>query len=118
MPKSVKALNSRNRRIYFLMFSMPLLLVFSFNCYGDGRCTGKDEPLVCLKRHSEELYSTNHEVFWKILRSTSKKANACKNKNDMAEFLSIVQITRDGDVAEFFGDNIESLCLSKHEVLS
>ncbi len=108
----MKALKTRNSAIYSLLFSMSFLLVFLFNCYGDGLCTGKDETLVCLKRHSKELYSTNHEVFWKILHSAAKEANACKNKNDTADFLSIVQITLDGEVAEFFADNIENLCLS------
>lgn len=108
----MKALKTRNRAIYSLLFSMSLLLVSSPNCYGDGLCTGKDETLVCLKRHSKELYSTNHEVFWKILHSAAKEANACKNKNNTADFLSIVQITRDGEVAEFFSENIENLCVS------
>ena len=112
MPKSTKIPNTRNKVIYPLLFSMLLFLVFSFNCYGGGLCIGREETLACLKKHSKELYSTNHELFWKIVHNAAKKAKTCENKKDTADFLSIVQITRDGEVAEFFGENIENLCLS------
>ena len=108
----MKSFNTRNKVIYPLLFSMSLFVVFSPNCYGDGLCAGKEETLVCLKKHSKELYSSNHELFWKILNDAAEKANACKNKKDTADLLSIVQITRDGEVAEFFGENIENLCIS------
>ena len=104
--------NIRNKVIYPLLFTMLLFVVLSSNCYGDGLCTGKDETLVCLKKNSSELYSANHELFWKILNNAAKKTKACKNKKDTADFLSIVQIARDGEVAEFFGENIENLCVS------
>ena len=104
--------NTRNKVIYPLLFSTSLFVVFSSNCYGDGLCTGKDETLVCLKKHSKELYSANHELFWKILNNAAKKAKPCENKKDTADLLSIVQITRDGEVAEFFNENIENLCVS------
>ncbi len=112
MPKSMKILNTRNKVIYPLLFSTSLFVVFSSNCYGDGLCTGRGETLVCLKKHSIELYSKNYELFWKILNNAAKKANACENKKDTADFLSIVQITRDGELAEFFNENIENLCVS------
>jgi hypothetical protein len=104
--------NTRNKVIYPLLFSTSLFVVFSSNCYGDGLCAGKDEMLVCLKKHSLELYSANHELFGKILNNAAKKANACGNKEDTADFLGIVQITRDGELAEFFNENIENLCVS------
>jgi hypothetical protein len=104
--------NIRNKVIYPFLLSTSLFVVLSSNCYGDGLCTGKDETLVCLKKNSSELHSANHELFWKILNNAAKKANACKNKKDTADFLSIVQITRDGEVAEFFDENIENLCAS------
>jgi hypothetical protein len=103
--------NTRNKVIYPLLLSASLFVVFSSNCYGDGLCTGKDETLVCLKRNSSELYSANHELFWKILNNAAKKASACKNKKDTADFLTIVEITRDGEVAEFVNENIENLCV-------
>jgi hypothetical protein len=108
----MNVLNTRNKVIYLLLVSTSLFIVFSSNCYGDGLCTGRDETLVCLKKHSLELYSTNHELFWNILNNAAKKANACQKKKDTADFLSIVQITRDGELAEFFSENIENLCVS------
>ena len=112
MPKSMEIPNTRNKVTHLLLFSMSLFVVFSSSCYGDGLCTGKDETLVCLKKHSHELYSANHELFWKILNNAAKKANTCKTRRDTADFLSIVQITRDGELAEFFNQNIENLCVS------
>jgi len=96
---------------------MSLFVVLSSNCYGDELYTGRDETLVCLKKHPAELYSANHELFWKILNNAAKKANACKNKKDTADFLSIVEITRDGEVAEFFNENMENLCISNANCL-
>ena len=98
--------------IYPLLLSTSLFVFFLTDCYGNGLCTGRDETLACLKKHSLELYSANHDLFWKILNNAAKKANACNNKKDTADFLSIVQISRDGEVAEFFGENIENLCIS------
>ena len=46
------------------------------------------------------------------MNNAAKKANACKSKKDTADFLRIVQITRDGEVTEFFNENIENLCVS------
>ncbi len=108
----MKILNTRNKVIYPLLFSVTLLAPFPSNSYCDGLCTGRDETLVCLKKNSSELYSANHDLFWKILNNAAKKANACNNKKDTADFLSVVQMTRDGEVAEFFGENIENLCVS------
>ena len=108
----MKIVNTKNRMIHPLLFSVSLFVFFSSNCYGDGLCTGKDETLICLKKNSSELYSANHQLFWKILNDAGKKGNACGNKKDTADFLSIVQITRDGEVAEFFDENIENLCVS------
>jgi hypothetical protein len=112
MPKAMRIVSRKSKLIYPLLFLISLLVAFSSNCYGGGLCTGKDETLVCLKKNSSELYSANHELFWKILHSAAERANACKNKKDTADFLSIVEMTRDGEVAEFFSENIENLCVS------
>ncbi|MCJ7783523.1 MAG: hypothetical protein MUP41_06285 [Desulfobacterales bacterium] len=66
----------------------------------------------CLKKHPSELYSTNTDLFWKILNDAASKANKCNSKNATADFLSLVQITRDGELAEYFSENIENLCVS------
>lgn len=105
-------LNTRNIAINYLLFSSFLFVVFSTNCYGAGLCTGRDATLDCLKKHSFELYSENDELFWKILNDAAGKANTCKNKKDTAAFLNLVQITRDGALAEYFSENLENLCVS------
>jgi hypothetical protein len=105
-------LNTRNTAIYYLIVSSLLFVAFSTDCYGASLCTGRDATLDCLKKHSFELYSENYELFWKILNDAARKANTCKSKQDTAAFLNLVQITRDGELAEFFSENLENLCVS------
>jgi hypothetical protein len=105
-------LKTRNTAIYYLLFSSLLFVAFLTDCYGASLCTGRDATLDCLKKHSSELYSENYELFWKILNDAARKANTCKSKQDTAAFLNLVQMPRDGALAEFFRENIENLCVS------
>ena len=105
-------LNIRKLAIYYLLLSSLLFVTFLTDCYGAGLCTGREATLDCLKKHSFELYSENYELFWKILNDAARKANTCKSKQDTAAFLNLIQITRDGEVAEYFSENLENLCVS------
>ena len=102
-----------NRRLSFcLLFSSFLFIAFASNSYPSQLCTGKNETLDCAKKHSYELYSQNLDLFWKILNKAADKAHKCNSDKSTAEFLKLVQIPRDGELAEYYSEHIENLCIS------
>jgi len=102
------------RRLNFcLLFSSFLLIALASKSYSAQLCTGKNETLDCLKQHSYELYSQNMDLFWSILNKAADKAHQCNNNKSTADFLKLVQIPRDGALAEYYSEHVEDLCVSK-----
>lgn len=102
-----------NRRAGFcFLFSSFLFIALTSNSYPAQLCVGKDETLDCLRKHSYELYSQNLDLFWKILNKAADKAHKCNNNKTTADFLKLVQIPRDGELAEYYSEHVENLCVS------
>ena len=53
------------------------------------------------------------DLFWSILNKAADKADQCDNSKSTADFLKLVQIPRDGELAEYYSEHIEDLCVSK-----
>jgi hypothetical protein len=101
-----------SKKIFCLLFSSFLLFAIVSNAHPAGLCTGENATLDCLKKNSFELYSQNMDLFWSILNKAANEAHKCNNNKSTADFLKLVQITRDGALAEYFSEHIENLCRS------
>jgi hypothetical protein len=95
-----------------LLFSSFLFLAFANSSSSAELCTGENATLDCLKKHSYKLYSQNMDLFWSILNKAASDAHKCNNNGSTADFLELVQINRDGALAEYFSEHIENLCIS------
>lgn len=95
---------------------IPLIFLFIIAlpqfAYGNGLCAGENATLQCLKKNSTKLYQENFDLFWTIMNDTSNRAQQCKEQKDVVAFLSLIEIPRDGEVAEYYYENLENLCVN------
>jgi hypothetical protein len=88
------------------------LFVFPIQGYAVDLCSDTNATLECLMKYPEELYSADNSRFWTILNTASKKAVDCKSPRDMASFMRLIRIQRDGDLDEYLHKSIENMCTS------
>jgi soluble lytic murein transglycosylase-like protein len=105
-------LDSRSKMLTCTLVSSLLFVAISTNSYGAGLCTAKDATLDCLKNNSYELSIKNIDLFWQILDQAASKANKCNDKRATADFLNLIQVSRDGAFAEYYNEHIENLSVS------
>jgi hypothetical protein len=75
------------------------------------------ETLGCLKTNFNELYSSDYQMFWKILHSSAKQAATTGNISILVEFLEMAEATGKGNAEfeEFFSQTIETVFVSNTE---
>ena len=69
-----------------------------------------------LQRNFKQLYSSNYNQFWKILREASVSASECKATADTTRFLELARIdNNNAEFNEFFNEEIEHLAIRRTE---
>ena len=107
----------------FLSLSIGLVLILSGLTHvasaqvtaptiGGGLCSGYDATIECLIENAQALHSSNNPLFWEILDKSAKRARNCESVADVAGFMRIVDVPRDGLFDEYFHKKIENLCIS------
>jgi hypothetical protein len=77
-------------------------------------CTGKQSTLQCLKRNFRDLYSSNHDRFFRILFAAEKAATKCDAPVKTIAFLEIAPLIQgSAEVGEYFSEVVEKLCTAK-----
>lgn len=84
---------------------------------GNSLCSGRSANLHCLKDNFPELYSTNYDLFWKILHDATEKLKVHKNTSDIVDFMKLsTVIDGNAEVTEFFSKICEEFCVSNPEL--
>ena len=74
----------------------------------------QSKNLEYLQHNFKELYSTDYDQFWKILRGAAAGAQGCKVTTDTARFLELARINSiNAEFNEFFNREIEQLAVRK-----
>jgi hypothetical protein len=86
----------------------------------DSGTTVNDEKqsmnLEYLQRNFKQLYSSNYNQFWKILREAAASASECRATADTVRFLELARIDSiNAEFNEFFNKEIEQLAVRKTE---
>lgn len=102
--------------ICFIVAAIPL---FSCAQAPDAGATGNKEQLEefeYLKQNFKKIYSTDYDLFWKILREAAASATECKDTESTAGFLELTRIgSTNAEFNEFFSKEIEQLAVQKTE---
>jgi hypothetical protein len=80
----------------------------------DGLCAGKQGTLQCLKRNFRELYSGDHDRFFRILLAAEKGATKCDAPAKTVAFLEVAPLIQgSAEIGEYFSEVVEKLCAAK-----
>jgi hypothetical protein len=81
-------------------------------------CTGQQETLDCLRENFEQLYKSEYERFFEILRVAEKTATKCDSVLKTVDFLDVARaIGNNAEVAEYFSQVVEIMCTTSSECL-
>jgi len=94
--------------------SLLVYLVVSAESASTKVCNGKHASLSCLKKNFDELYQSDYDSFFTILRSAEKKATKCDSLANTVDYLDVVRfIGGNAEVREYFSEVIEKLCTER-----
>lgn len=105
----------------FVCYSVATALVLGFALSpGDGAppntCGEGGSALECLKRNFAQLYFSDYDKFWRILRAAAVRARDCEKPGPTAQFLDLAQLrTNNAEFNEFFSQVLEELAVSRTE---
>jgi hypothetical protein len=106
------------QRNAILAASLLVCLVVPAESASTKICGGRQATLSCLKKNFGELYQSDYDRFFAILRSAEKKATKCDSLANTVGYLEVESfIEGNAEVREYFSEVIEKLCTTRPRCL-